>query len=127
MALGWVRSSRDVVMVTSGVGGINAYQVVIIDPVSEKSIPADGENDTHAGLVVGMALVDIAEDATGPIQLSGEIVNPDWSLGTGKIYFVGLGGTITDTPPARGFCQKIGVSKDDTGLIIDLGDAIKVI
>jgi hypothetical protein len=116
---------RTGITVTAGIGGINAYQVVLMS-TSEEAIPADGSNSTHAGLVVGMAPVAIAEGSEGSIQQMGEIVNLDWDLDPGEIYYVGVAGTISKTPPTTGFWQRIGIAKDSVTLILNIGEAIKV-
>lgn len=121
------RAERTVIGVTAGIGGINAYQLVIIDPISGVSIPADGTNSTHAGLVIGMALVNIAEGEDGYIQQIGEVENISWNLDAGEIYYLAVAGTISKTPPAIGFWQQIGVAKDSVTLIINLSEPIKVI
>ena len=110
----------------AGVGGVNAFQVCIVAP-DGTTIPADGENATHAGLVMGIAPADIAEGEDGYVQVSGEIANLDWDLDPGEKYFVGPAGTITKMPPAVGFWQKIGVAKDSVTLVIILGEAIEVL
>jgi hypothetical protein len=116
-----------VIGVTAGIGGINAYQVVMIDPITGVSIPADGTNNTHAGHVVGMALANIAEGEDGFIQQIGGVENLSWDLDPGEIYYLTVAGTISKTPPAIGFWQRIGIAKDSVTLIINLGEPIKVI
>jgi hypothetical protein len=124
---GIVDRAHGAVMITAGPGGINAFQVVIMAPDGSFAIPADGSNYTHAGLVIGMATTDISDGEDGPIKTSGEVVNPDWDLDPGEIYYVGVAGTISKTPAATGFWQKIGVAKDSVTLIISIGEAIKVV
>lgn len=114
------------IVATAGIGGINAYQVVLMS-TSEEAIPADGSNSTHAGLVVGMAPTAIAEGEDGTVQQIGEIENVTWNLDPGEIYYVGVAGTIAKTPPTTGFWQKIGIAKDSVTLILNIGEAIKVI
>lgn len=112
--------------ITAGTGGINAYQVVIIDPVSGTSVPADGTNVTHAGLVIGMATENIAEGEDGYVQQSGEIENLAWDLDPGNVYYLDVAGTISKTPPVSGFWQKIGVAIDSVTLALQIGEAIKL-
>lgn len=121
------RSSSVCTSVVAGSGGINAYQVVLIDPITGVAIPADGTNSTHAGLVVGMATATIADGEDGTIQQIGKIENSAWDLDPGEIYYLGVAGTISKTPPEIGFWQKIGVAKDPVTLILNICEAIKVI
>jgi len=116
-----------VIKVTAGIGGINAYQLVMIDPITGVSIPADGTNSTHAGHAVGMALANIAEDDDGFIQQIGEIENLAWDLDPGEIYYLAVAGTISKMPPVTGFWQHVGIAKDSVTLIINLGEPVKVI
>lgn len=115
------------ITITAGTGGINAYQVVIVDPASGTSIPADGTNATHAGLVIGMATEPIAEDAEGDAQQTGSIENLAWDLDPGCQYFLVAGGAISKTPPSTGFWQKIGVALDSVTLILQIGEAIEIV
>ena len=121
------RAEATVIGVTAGIGGINAYQVVMIDPITGVSIPADGTNSTHAGHVVGMALTDINEGEDGYIQQIGEVENLSWDLDLGEIYYLVVAGTLSKTPPVIGFWQRIGIAKDSVTLIINLGEPVKVI
>lgn len=114
-----------VVSYPTGVGGVVAHQVVML--YEDEIRPANGENATHAGYVVGMALQTALEGAQCKVQTSGEIVNPAWILSPGAIYYVSTGGTISLTPPTSGFVQKIGLAKNATTLVISLGEAITVI
>lgn len=107
--------------IIAGVGGINAYQVVFIDPAAGCAFPADGTNQSHAGKVCGIAPEAIAEDEYGLVMHSGEIENPAWDLDPGEMYFLTTGGELTKTPPASGFAQKIGLAIDSVTLLIELG------
>jgi hypothetical protein len=113
--------------VTAGTGGISAFQVVIIDPDTQKSIPADGTNTTHAGIVAGMASSAISENASGQIVYTGDITNPAWSLVPGSAYYLSVAGSISQIPPTSGFWQQIGIAKSSTVLLIRLREPIVVI
>jgi hypothetical protein len=108
-------------------GGLTAYQFVIIDPADGTAHCADGENPTHAGLVVGITAEARAAGQPVTIQVAGEITNPSWDLDAGEIYYLALAGTISRMPPSRGFWQKVGTSKDRTTLIIKLSEPVLVI
>ena len=108
-------------------GGLTAYQFVIIDPADGTAHCADGENPTHAGLAVGITAEGRAVGQPVTIQIAGEITNPLWDLDAGEIYYLALAGTISRTPPSRGFWQKVGTSKDRTTLIIKLSEPVLVI
>ena len=108
-------------------GGLTAYQFVIIDPADGTAHCADGENPTHAGLAVGITAEGRAAGQPVTIQVAGEITNPSWDLDAGEIYYLALAGTISRTPPSRGFWQKVGTSKDRMTLIIKLSEPVLVI
>lgn len=107
-------------------GGLTAYQFVIIAPDGTCHC-ADGENPSHAGLVVGITAEARAAEQPVTIQIAGEITNPLWELDAGEIYYLALAGTISRTPPSRGFWQKVGNAKNRTTLIIKLGEPVLVI
>jgi hypothetical protein len=67
----------------------------------------------------------IAEGESGTVQQSGAIINPAWSLEPGKPYFLATGGGISVNVPVVGFIQQIGIAKDATTLVINLGDPVK--
>jgi hypothetical protein len=110
-----------------GCGGLNAFQVVFMNPADGTAHAADGENPTHSGLVIGIAAESKSAGQSARVQIAGEITNPAWDLEPCTTYYVGHAGTISITPPAVGFWQKIGVSKNATTLIINLGEPILVI
>jgi hypothetical protein len=108
-------------------GGLTAYQFVIIDPADGTAHCADGENPTHAGLAVGITAEARAAGQPVTIQIAGEITNHAWNLDAGEIYYLALAGTISRTPPSRGFWQKVGTSKNQTTLIIRMSEPVLVI
>lgn len=108
-------------------GGLTAYQFVIIDPADGTCHCADGENPTHAGFAVGITAEARAAGQPVTIQIAGEITNPAWNLDAGEIYYLALAGTISRTPPSRGFWQKVGTSKNQTTLIIRMSEPVLVI
>ena len=114
------------ILAGTGTGGVNGFQVVFFG--SDGMVyPADGENPTHAGLVVGMASAAIAEGENGLIQMAGEIENPAWALVPGAAYYLGMAGTMSTTPPESGFWQRIGVTKNSTTLVLNFSEPIKLV
>lgn len=111
-----------VFIATAGVGGIRAYQVVYVAN-DGTVLPADNEDTSHAGRVKGLAVAAINAGADGLIQTSGEVINDDWDLEPGTIYYVGRG-EITALEPARGFSQVVGIAKDSVTLILALSEPI---
>jgi hypothetical protein len=109
----------------SGPGGVSAFQAVML--YEGLAYPADGENPTHAGYVIGMAMQAITQTIPGRVITSGKIVNQSWDLVPGSNYFLAVAGTISTTPPTIGFQQKMGIAKDAHTLIIMLGEAVLVI
>lgn len=106
-----------------GSGGVEAYQVVFMAS-DGTARPADSENPSHAGRILGIVKSSQAEGLVASIQIAGEIENPAWDLEVGDAYFLGSGGEITLTPPSRGFVQRIGVAKTPKKLVINLGEPV---
>ena len=103
-----------------GIGGIVKSQIVMI--VDEKVYACDGDNKTHAGYAVGIAR-NTVESGNAKIQTNGEYTDSSLSLTSGTIYYIGPGGTISNSS-GSGFSQKVGIAKNEHTLIIDLGEAI---
>ncbi len=106
-----------------GSGGVNGYQVCML-ALDGTARPADGFNPTHAGKVIGLANSTQAEGMPVIIQLAGEIENLAWHLVAGEVYYLVSGGEISSTPPDTGFVQRIGVAKNSTILVINLGEPV---
>lgn len=114
-------SNNNLISCIAGTGGVAKNQIVMI--VNEKVYQCDGDNKTHAGFAIGIAKQNINQDENGKIQISGEFYDSSLNLVSGNIYYVGIGGTISDSS-GSGFSQKIGIAKNEHTLIIDLGEAI---
>jgi len=106
-----------------GSGGVNGYQVCML-ALDGTARPADGFNPTHAGKVIGLANSTQAEGMPVIIQHARESEKLESHLVAGEVYYLVSGGEISSTPPDTGFVQRIGVAKNSTILVINLGEPV---
>lgn len=100
-------SSGNVVMLSGG-------QVFKYDPTTE----------LNYGKAIGIAKTAALTGATVNVVLSGTVFIGGWGLVTDEIYYAGLAGAVTNTPPVAGMNNMIGVAKDANTLIIDIDEPI---
>ena len=117
--------STEYITVKGGVGGVNAFQLVIIT-LADTVQAANALEPSHAGRVVGMVTENIAEGVDGKAQTAGEVTNPLWNLVPGSAYFLASGGEIGVDIPVTGFIQRVGVAKNATKLLLSLSEPILI-
>ncbi len=94
-------------VVKSGLGGV--------DKASSDSVG-------DAGSVIGISLnAAIAAGQAVQVATDGEIFEATWAWAAGPV-FLGLAGALTQTPPATGILQQIGVASSPTSILIDIQD-----
>lgn len=76
-----------------------------------KVVQASNINLTHRNNIVGVTQRSAIIDEIIPVTTEGYIQDPSWSWVRGLIY-VGLNGSMTQTPPISGFIQIIGKAVD---------------
>lgn len=84
---------------------------------------ASSDNPAHAGRVVGVTTGAAEQGATAFVQQTGELVELSWNWTLSPIY-LGTNGVLTQTAPAVGFSQQIGVATAPTKILINVGPAI---
>jgi hypothetical protein len=97
---------------------ISAYTAVAI--VGGSAITADSSQPSMAGNVVGVSITGVNAGAEVTVQFSGELSYNGWNWQLGKPIFLGVGGVLTQTPPATGFNQLIGTPVNSTSMFINL-------
>lgn len=114
-----------VINMEAGAGGVNAFQVVYVSG-SDTILPANSEETSHLGRVIGLALENITEAETGKVQLHGRVENTAWDLTPGAVYWLGTGGEITTVVPTTGFIQRVGTAKNATTLALNFSEPLLI-
>jgi hypothetical protein len=109
-----------------GVGGVLEYTLGYISNVNT-IMTASSNNITHCNKVIGFIIETKSQGEIVKIKNQGELINTSWNLISGNVYYLGNGGGITNITPTNGFIQKVGIAKNSTTLLIDLGQPIKLI
>jgi hypothetical protein len=84
---------------------------------------ANSSTLAHYGKVVGIARQATAKGFIIPIVISGTLTNPAWTWTAGNVIFLS-GAGLSTTSPVTGFTQSIGVAKNPTTIVIELGEPI---
>ncbi|MBS3025576.1 hypothetical protein [Acidiphilium multivorum] len=87
-------------------------------------VPADSGTVAIAGAVMGIAATAAIAGGSLEVQAAGQMEFGGWAWTPGAPVYVGPAGVLTQTPPAAGFLQIVGVAQDATTLVIALGDPI---
>jgi len=115
-------------VVTGGAGGVSQYDAVYMH-TNGKVLPADIGSLSEAR-VIGIMTEAVAEDATGTMQMRGDISNPGWSFSTiGGDVFLSGSGNISQTAPTYGsgdFLVKVGWALNATTLVINIGEPTQI-
>jgi len=84
---------------------------------------ADSVNLTHRGKVVGISLQTVLSGISFRVVTEGEIINNTWTWVAGDIIYLN-GINLSTIAPSSGFIQKIGKAKNNTTIIVQLGESI---
>lgn len=103
--------------VTAG-GNITAGFGVVM--VSGLAYRFDNTNPAHLGTVIGVAKQSFNTGLTGDVLLLGPITQGGWGLTPGNA-FLSATGAVTNTPPASGIVQPIGVINTSTNVYVRVG------
>ncbi|CAN5462910.1 hypothetical protein BH20VER3_BH20VER3_00960 [soil metagenome] len=95
-------------------GDVDVFQLVTVT-----GEPADSENLSHRGRVLGVALEATLDGFAGRAAIDGEIVNPAWSWSPGQKVWLN-GTALSASPPITGFSQQVAVAKSATTLVVQL-------
>ncbi|TNC14901.1 hypothetical protein FF100_04820 [Methylobacterium terricola] len=84
---------------------------------------ASSDDASQAGTVLGVSLA-AADDGSGlDVAIIGEVTESSWSWAVGPV-FLGIGGALTQAPPASGFVQQIGKAIGPHSLVVSLSTPI---
>lgn len=97
---------------------VSAFQAV-----TSNGFVADSSNTAYVSRVLGLAQAAITSGFSGPIQTSGEIVNPAWSWTAGDTIYLNST-SLSTTAPSTGFVVQIGKAKTNNTIEINIGLSI---
>jgi len=85
----------------------------------------DYRDDAHIDLLLGITLTAAGAGAPVNVQRSGVLEDSNWSWTPGRVW-LGPDGSLTQTPPADGYCVLIGSATSATRLTLNLQDPIEL-
>lgn len=83
----------------------------------------DYRDDTHIDLLLGLSLTAAPAGGAVNVQRSGVLDDNSWNWLPGRIY-LGANGSLTQTPPADGYCVLLGAATSATRITLNLQDPI---
>jgi hypothetical protein len=110
---------------TADHGGVNKFQLVYINPTNGKVAPFDATNPLLSE-AVGMTTNSGRENDPIHVIQRGTIINSNWNLIPGQIYYASSGGNFSSTFPSRGVYQIIGEAVNATTLTLDIQTGCKI-
>ncbi|MTZ15226.1 hypothetical protein GNE00_15860 [Pseudomonas sp. JL972] len=87
--------------------------------------PLDYRDAANIDLLLGIALTAAPAGGAVNVQRSGVLDDNSWNWLPGRIY-LGANGSLTQTPPADGFCVLIGAATSATRITLNLQDPIEL-
>ena len=122
MAPGADSGERDISAIAAV--AIGAYRAVAFR-ADGRLEPANHDNPAHLGRVAGITAASAAAGESAKARVSGILSFNGWNWSPGRPVYVGAGGGLTQTPPATGFVQQIGVAAGADALLVGLGILIR--
>lgn len=83
----------------------------------------DYRDATHIDLLLGLSLTAAPEGGPVNVQRSGVLEDSSWNWLPGRIY-LGANGSLTQAPPADGYCVLLGAATSATRITLNLQDPI---
>lgn len=107
---------------------------ILIKVVARESIPrfvavnswgerANNQGVRSYGKVLGVTQDTVSIGMEATVVFNGEIINSLWSWAPGSIVFLN-GSSLSTIPPLTGFSQKLGIVKNQSTLLVELGEPI---
>ena len=115
---------NQILTLTSGAQTISAYTVVAL--VGGSVVTASSGIPAHMGAVVGVATQSVAAGAPVQIQFAGQISYNGWTFQPGEFVCLSSTGILTQTVPAFGFLQVLGVAITPTSVLLSIQPAISI-
>lgn len=102
---------------------LSGHKAVQIDGTGA-AVYVDSGTVADAGRVLGITINAALLGAAVGVQATGEIDEVSWSWVPGQPVYVGANGSLTQTPPATGFIQAVGMAVAPTKLVVGIRPAI---
>ncbi len=102
---------------------LSALQPIVV--IDDLAYAADSSDASHYGRVVGIASTAATSGNNVTIKTDGARIQDAFFDFDGGLVYVGPAGTLTETPPASGFCQSIATAVASDALIVQLGPPIR--
>ena len=103
------------IQVTAGTT-LSGNHVVIVD-TDGKAYPADCTTSAHLDKPKGITTTAVQQGSPVTVQTFGIMTEPGWNWNYGPI-FIGLQGSLVQTPPTTGFILQIGKAVNPTTINI---------
>lgn len=84
----------------------------------------DPTDEANYGRAIGFAKMAVVTGEDEEVITEGVYVEGGFGLTPGAVYYAGLNGSITATPPEAGMSQVVGVAKDADTLVIEIQEPI---
>lgn len=102
---------------------LSGHKAVQIDGTGA-AVYVDSGTVADAGRVLGITINAALLGAAVDVQAIGEIDEVSWSWVSGQPVYVGANGSLTQTLPATGFIQAVGMAVAPTKLVVGIRPAI---
>jgi len=102
--------------------GINGDSLVMVkDNLAYKN---DISDEGNAYFCVGFAINSALIGQNVAITQIGEQISAGWGLLPNSVYYAGVNGGITTTPPITGISQVVGIPKDSDTMIVEINEPV---
>lgn len=109
-------------------GAIGGHRVLALD-ASNAVIYAGNDLPGTANKIIGMSLNAAAAGGALNVVRSGEVIEPSWAWNPTLPVYLGVNGTLTQTPPAApaaSFSLIVGFPTSATGLFVSVREPITI-
>lgn len=112
-----------IALVYTAATAISGHTVITLD-AEGNALPADPTNLAHANTITGISIGAATAGGQVTAITSGSLAHSGWAFTPGLPVFVGLGGVVTQSPPAAVWQKAIGVARGATVIVVELQPAI---
>lgn len=105
---------------------ISALRVIRISSLG-RAVKASSANIADINRAIAVSITAASQGQNIITVTNGEIENAQWSWTPSAPIYLGVDGTLTQTPPTTGFLQIIGNAETATKIKVNIQQAIKLI